>query len=290
MTAPAATVAPPTRPMLPFLVLLFVGSGCAALIYEVVWLQLLSLIVGSSAISMGVILGTFMGGMCLGSYLLARFVSRKHHPMKVYAYLELGIGAFGVLIPLILPHVGGLYTAIGGEGVFGIMLRAIYCAVVLLVPTLMMGATLPAIARYVETTPTGVSWLGFFYGGNIFGAVGGCVLAGYYLLRKFDMTTACLVGVAINVAVALTALALSKRTAYEAPVDDAPTALPTAAPGAKLVYVAIALSGMTALASEVVWTRLLGLSLGQTTYTFSMILAVFLFGLGIGSRDRKSVV
>ena len=283
MTTPATTAAPSTRPMLPFLVLLFIGSGCAALIYEVVWLQLLSLIVGSSAISLGIILGTFMGGMCLGSLLLAKYVHRSQHPMKVYAYLELGIGAFGVLIPLILPHVGGLYTAIGGEGMIGIIVRAIYCAIVLLPPTVMMGATLPAISRYVEATPAGVSWLGFFYGGNIFGAVAGCLMAGYYLLRNFDMTTACLVGVAFNVTVALAALALARKTPYEAPAASAPAAPPTAASGARLVYVTIALSGFTALASEVVWTRLLGLSLGQTTYTFSLILAVFLFGLGLGS-------
>ncbi|MEA3246024.1 MAG: fused MFS/spermidine synthase [Gemmatimonadota bacterium] len=283
MTAPATAAATPSRPMLPFLVLLFIGSGCAALIYEVVWLQLLSLIVGSSAISLGIILGTFMGGMCLGSLLLSKYVDRSHHPMKVYAYLELGIGAFGILIPLILPHVGGLYTSIGGEGLMGVIVRAIYCAIVLLPPTVMMGATLPAISRYVETTPSGVSWLGFFYGGNIFGAVAGCLMAGYYLLREFNMTTACLVGVAFNVAVALVALALAKKTPYEAPAESAPATPPGAAPGARLVYVTIGLSGFTALASEVVWTRLLGLSLGQTTYTFSLILAVFLFGLGLGS-------
>lgn len=269
--------------MLPFLVLLFIGSGCAALIYEVVWLQLLSLIVGSSSISLGVILGTFMGGMCLGSLLLSKFVGRGHHPMRVYAYLELGIAAFGVLIPLILPHVGGLYTSIGGSGMSGIVVRAIFCAIFLLPPTLLMGATLPAIARYVETTPRGVSWLGFFYGGNIFGAVGGCLLAGYYLLRNFDMTTASLVGVAINVAVALVALALAKRSAYAPPAASQTESIPVKTPGARLVYVTIALSGLTALASEVIWVRLLGLSLGQTTYTFSLILAVFLFGLGIGS-------
>jgi spermidine synthase len=271
------------RPLLPFLVLLFVGSGCAALVYEVVWLQLLSLIVGSSAVSMGVILGTFMGGMCLGSLLLAKYVKRAEHPLKVYAFLELGIGVFGVLIPLILPHVGGLYTAIGGPGFFGIFVRAVFCAIALLPPTLMMGATLPAIARYVETTPAGVSWLGFFYGGNIFGAVGGSLLAGYYLLRKFDMTTACLVAVAINVAVALIALALSKRSPYSAPAESGSAPAAVAAPGARLVYATIALSGFTALAAEVVWVRLLGLSLGQTTYTFSLILAAFLFGLGLGS-------
>ena len=284
MTATAtATAAKLERPLLPFLVLLFIGSGCAALIYEVVWLQLLSLIVGSSAISLGVILGTFMGGMCLGSLYLSKYVTRAHHPLKVYAYLELGIGAFGILIPLILPHVGGLYTSIGGAGMFGIFVRAIFCAIVILPPTLLMGATLPAIARFVQTTPSGVSWLGFFYGGNIFGAVGGSLLAGYYLLRHFDMTTASFVGVAINVAVAVVALAMAKRSEYTAPAESEPTVSATAAPGAKLVYVTIALSGMSALASQVVWTRLLGLSLGQTTYTFSLILAVFLFGLGIGS-------
>jgi spermidine synthase len=279
------------RPLLPFMILLFIGSGCAALIYEVVWMQLLSLIVGSSAISMGVILGTFMGGMCLGSLGLSKYVKRSEHPLKVYAYLELGIAAFGILIPLILPHVGGLYTAIGGSGVFGIMVRAIYCAIVLLPPTIMMGATLPAIARYVETTPSGVSWLGFFYGGNIFGAVGGCLLAGYYLLRWFDMTTASFVGVVFNVAVALAALALAKKSPFTAPKEstDVPALSPTAAPGSKLVFITIGLSGMTALAAEVVWTRLLGLSLGQTTYTFSLILAVFLFGLGIGSTTGSTI-
>jgi len=290
MNAPSASTTHNTqRPLLPFLVLLFIGSGCAALIYEVVWMQLLSLIVGSSAISMGVILGTFMGGMCLGSLFLSKYVSRSQHPLKVYAYLELGIGAFGILIPLILPHVGGLYTAIGGTGMFGIMVRAIFCAIVILPPTLMMGATLPAISRYVETSPSGISWLGFFYGGNIFGAVAGSLLAGYYLLRNFDMTTACLVGVAINAVVGGVALMLSKRSEHKAPADDAATVSPTAAPGAKLVYATIALSGMSALGSEVVWTRLLGLSLGQTTYTFSLILAVFLFGLGIGSSAGSYV-
>ena len=74
------------RRYLPALLLLFVGSGCAALIYEVVWFQLLQLTIGSSAVSLGVLLGTFMGGMCLGSILLPRWISASHHPLKVYAY------------------------------------------------------------------------------------------------------------------------------------------------------------------------------------------------------------
>src|SRR6266487_2224575 len=89
--------------LLPFLLLLFVGSGCAALIYEIVWFQLLQLVIGSSAISLGVLLGTFMGGMCLGSLLLPRVISGRLHPLRVYGWLELGIGVFGILLLFGMP-------------------------------------------------------------------------------------------------------------------------------------------------------------------------------------------
>src|SRR5271157_3310133 len=100
-----------SRPFLPALVVLFVGSGCAALIYEIVWLQLLQLVIGSSAISLGVLLGTFMGGMCLGSLLLPRLVSGRFHPLRVYAVLELGIGACGLAVHYGLPMLADFYTA-----------------------------------------------------------------------------------------------------------------------------------------------------------------------------------
>src|SRR5260221_3781655 len=98
MSPESPTTGPSASRFLPLLLLLFVGSGCAALIYEVVWFQLLQLVIGSSAVSMAVLLGTFMGGMCLGSFLLPRFIARREHPLRVYAYLELGIGACGLLI------------------------------------------------------------------------------------------------------------------------------------------------------------------------------------------------
>lgn len=274
---------------LPLLVLLFIGSGAAALIYEVVWFQLLSLIVGSNAVSMAVILGTFMGGMCLGSLYLPKYVSNREHPLRVYAKLELGIALWGVIIFYLLPWVGGLYTAIGGGGVLGIAIRALFCTILLLPPTLLMGATLPAISRWVQTTPAGVSWLGFFYGGNIFGAVAGATLAGFYLLRVHDMQFATWAAVALNILVALAGLALAKTTRYTPASDEATAVKPTAHPAANTVYVVIGLSGMTALAAEAVWTRLVTLMLGGTVYTFSLILAVMLVGLGIGSIAGASI-
>ena len=281
---PKPTVHPSVSPrFLPLLVLLFVGSGAAALIYEVVWFQLLSLIIGSSAVSLGVLLVVFMGGMCLGSLLLPRFVSAREHPLRIYAFLELGIAVFGLLVLWGLPYAGGLYTAIGGGGVGGLLLRGLFCLLCLLPPTLLMGATLPAIARWVEATPKGVSWLGFFYGGNIAGAVFGSLLAGFYLLRVHDMAVATYVAMFLNIAVALAGLALAKVTTHEVTVVERTAEDDSIPRDAWPVYATIALSGVTALGSEVVWTRLLSLMLGATVYTFSLILAVFLAGLGLGS-------
>jgi spermidine synthase len=269
---------------LPLLFFLFVGSGCAALIYEIVWFQLLQLVVGSSAVSLGVLLGTFMGGMCIGSLLLPRVVSRRAHPLRVYAAIEIGIGLCGILVLLCVPAVGRVYASFVGHGLPGILLRGVIAGICLLPPTLLMGASLPAIARWVETTPRGVSWMGLFYAGNIAGAVCGCLLAGFYLLRVFDLATATGVAVVLNVTVAAIGFVLASRAPLEAAFFEAePAEKPAGGYGLWPVYVTIALSGMCALAAEVIWTRLLSLMIGASVYAFSIILAVFLIGLGIGS-------
>jgi spermidine synthase len=275
----------------------------------VVWFQLLELVVGATTVSLGVLLAAFMGGLCAGSILYARFIPADRHPLKVYAFLELGIGALGLLILFGLPVLGQLYVANAGHGLLGILLRALLAIICLLPPTVLMGATLPAVARLVESSPAGVSWLGFFYGGNIAGAVIGSLVAGFYLLRVYDMATASYVAVAINAAVAGIAWLLSTRSAV--PVGEADTSRARAVKargtgaraiadsrrdpdtrGANLygsrsspisVHVAIGHSGLAALGAEVIWTRILSLLFGGTVYTFSIIAAAFLCGLGIGS-------
>ncbi len=143
-----------------------------------------------------------------------------------------------------------------------------------------MGASLPAASRWIKATPEGVGMLGMLYGANTAGAVLGCLLAGFYLLRVFDMATATFVAAAINVTVGLVSFSLAKRAPQQAASLEA---TPAIAGGAWPVYLTIALSGATALGAEVIWTRLLGLMIGATVYTFSIILAVFLVGIGIGS-------
>jgi len=233
-----------------------------------------------------------MGGMCLGSLLLPKYLNPQNHPLRVYALLELGIAIFGIIVLFAVPIVGRVYTSIAGTGQVSLVLRAIVAAICLLPPTLLMGATLPAIARWVETTPKGVSWLGYFYGGNLAGAVAGSLLAGFYLLRVYDMPTATGAAVGLNVLVALLALLVAARTPHTvitATPSDTPLTVTSTPEISRLVYIAIALSGLTALGSEVVWTRVLSLLFGATTYTFSLILAVFLVGLGIGSSLGSSM-
>jgi spermidine synthase len=269
---------------LPWLLILFAGSGCSALIYEIVWYQLLQLVIGSTTVSLGVLLATFMGGLCIGSLMLPRYLAKRPmHPLRAYARIEVGIALFGILQLLMIPLVDSIYAAVSVHGFVSILLRAVICAICLLPPTILMGASLPAIARWIEATPRGVSWMGLLYGGNTAGAVAGCILAGFFLLRVSDMTSTTIVAAAINVAVALFSFGLAKSTPDHAVVAPGEPKRAFWSGGATSVYLAIAISGATALGAEVVWTRLLSLLLGATVYTFSIILAVFLVGIGIGS-------
>ncbi len=135
---------------LPLLLLLFAGSGCSALIYEIVWYQILQLAIGSTAVSMGFLLATYMGGLCIGSIGLPKLKMLRQNPLRLYALLELGIALLGVLVLVGLPLIDRIYIAAAGIGMPGMLMRGWISAVILLPPTILMGASLPAIARWVE--------------------------------------------------------------------------------------------------------------------------------------------
>jgi spermidine synthase len=237
-----------------------------------------------------VLLGTFMGGMCAGSLLLPRVLSFDRHPLRVYAALELGIGLMGIAVLMAMPILNSVYATIGGHGPGGVPMRGLVAGLCLLPPTVLMGATLPAAARWVESTREGVAWLGLFYGGNIAGAVFGCLFAGFYLLRVHDMVAATIVAALINLVVAAVAVGLARQAPHSPRRPEAGAGRTVPAPGSWAVYVVIALSGASALGAEVIWIRVLSLILGTTVYTFSLILAVFLVGLGLGSSGGSFLV
>jgi len=242
-------------------------------------------------VSLGVLLGTFMGGMCLGSLVFSSLVSRDRRPLMVYAVIEALIGLCGLLVPVVVPVVGGVYATWAGSGTRSLIMRACVVSLCLIPPTVLMGATLPALARWVDAARRDASWLGFLYGGNLVGAVAGSLAGGFYLLRLCDMPTATFVAAGINFLVAVAAVALLGRVTTS--LDDASPAVAAAIPsreaGRWRPLVVIALSGLTALSCEVLWTRQLSLLFGASTYTFSLILAVFLVGLGGGSSVGAAV-
>ena len=177
-----------------------------------------------------------------------------------------------------------LYATNFVSGFPGILLRGFVSTILLLPPTVLMGATLPVMGRWLEASPGAASQLGFIYSGNTVGAVLGCLMGGLYLLRVYDLATATYVAVALNLALALVSFCAAALVSHTRPISERPPPTLSLATSKNWpVYVAIGLSGVSALGAEVVWTRLLSLLLGPTVYSFSIILACFLMGLGIGS-------
>jgi spermidine synthase len=265
----------------PILLLLFAGSGCAGLIYEIVWYHMLQLEIGSTTISLGVLLATFMGGLCIGSLGLPRMRWASASPLRLYAALEAGIAACGLLVLVVMPLVGRAYLAVAAHGLENMLLRGLLAAICMLPPTILMGASLPAISRWLESTSKGTSRLGLLYGANTAGAVLGCLAAGFYLLRIYDVYTATFVAAGINLAVAVGSFFVAHAHGLRDSAGHGRA--PQGRPRPTAVYLTIALSGAGALGAEIVWTRLMGMLLGSTVYVFSIILAVFLVGLAAGS-------
>jgi spermidine synthase len=293
VASPSLDRAAPTPATLAVVVVLFAASGCAALIYQVVWFEQLSLSLGSSAISLGVLLATFLGGLGLGSLVASRATASRLAPLLRYALLEAGIGALGLVTIAALPLLGGAYAALAGTGGMALPLRLVVAALALLPATLLMGATLPVAAAALRADPRSVGWLGACYGANAVGGVAGSLVAAFYLLRVHDAYVATFVAAALNVACAAVAALLARgRATVDAALErGAATAGPTVARpatrpsggGTLTIYAATALSGMTALAAEVLWTRHLTLLIGGTVYAFALIVAMFLLGIGLGS-------
>jgi spermidine synthase len=230
---------------------LFAMSGCAALIYELAWFQLLELVIGSSALSLTILVAGFMGGMCVGSLFFPRLVSRSRDPFRVYGVLEIAIGISGATVLAAMP----LATSLQAMAPVGdIALRCLISTAFLTIPTLLIGATFPAIARTVDDQER--PGLGYFYAANITGAVIGCLGTGFYLLRVFDTATATNVAVVINTVVGFIALTIGRAS----PTTQERTKFIKAnvrlkfADQQSVVYAVIGLSGCTAMGAEIILT------------------------------------
>lgn len=262
------------------------ASGAAALMYEIAWLQSLQLIIGSAAQSLAVLLATFMGGMALGALAFPGRIPPHHHPLAVFGWIEVAIGSFGVLSAAVFPLAERLYESWDGSGPGGMAARIAVAALILLPPTAAMGASLPVLARWVKYSRANTAQVGFIYAANVAGAVAGCTFSAFYLLRFRDIPTVTYTAAALNGAAAVLAFAIRWRSRTKAPAADEVgigTSFHDPSQSAGLVWCATFAAGAAAFIAETVWTRLLGMLLGPTVYTFSIVLAVFLAAMSAGS-------
>jgi spermidine synthase len=278
-----------------FVYLSFFLSGATALMYEIIWTRYFTLTFGSTTYSITTVLTAFMAGLALGSLILGRFADRIKQRLRLYGLLELLIGLYALAFPFIFGLASSSYLHIieelGLNSDQKIFLRFGLSFLVMLVPTTLMGGTLPVLSRFFIKRISHVqSRIGMLYAINTFGAVAGTFLVGFYLLTEIGTTASLSLAAAINILVGI-ALILhpsNRRDESDAPVAAAAEAVhPPATREDRIIVVfavaAFMISGFVALSYEVVWTRVLILIIGSSTYSFSIILVGFLVGIAFGS-------
>jgi len=286
--------------------LFFLVSGSCALLYEVVWTRKLVLLFGTTAYSVSTVLAVFFAGMGIGSFLGGRLADRTNRPLLFYALFEMAIGVYALLFLVLLR--GGesvlvkVISAFSISREVGIALRCVLSFFLLVAPTTLMGATLPLLSRVVVSHEKVLGLrVGSLYTVNTFGAVCGCFLAGFFLLSRFGFSGTTLIGAAASLAVGCGAAALAltvptsrlPRRSVEDPDAEARSVLlgtPHSEPVALLVTVAFAISGLCALAFEVLWFRTLTVVFLGTTYAFTTMLTTFLCGIAAGSVYASNMV
>ncbi|HEX3111219.1 MAG TPA: fused MFS/spermidine synthase, partial [Thermoanaerobaculia bacterium] len=268
-------------------VLLFFSGACA-LTYQTVWFRQFRLIFGASTFATAAVLAIFMGGLGLGSAFLGRRADAHPKPLVFYGNLELLIAVSAAASEVLLWLVAKLYFATGGSVTLGIfvasVVRLVLSAIVLAVPTVMMGGTLPAVARAVETNEDdGRRNVALLYGANTLGAVTGTLLSTFFALEVFGNRKTLLVAVLVNAVIAVIARSIGTQWgAGGSPARDGERAAAPSSNGRTRVLIAAGIVGFAFLLMELVWYRMLAPLLGGSTFTFGLILAVALLGIGLG--------
>jgi len=298
-------VRPVTRRTLPLLALCFFLSGLGSLVLEVVWTRQLRLIFGSTTLAASTILVAYMLGLGLGGLLGGRVAHRLRDGIRAYAWIEIVIGVVALVVPFLLAALPPLARSLMHDAGFWPLLlgRFAIALVVLLVPTILMGATLPIVVTAVtRIEPRIGASTGLLYGINTLGAVAGVFATAFVLFPLLGLWRSNVFGAVLDIAVGVLALTvLGRATAPASAASDveasrtAAPAVPVPAtgepiPATSVLLIAYALVGFTALVYEVAWTRALALVLGSSIYAFSAMLGAFLAGIALGSLAVRRIV
>jgi spermidine synthase len=273
--------------MRPLLLALFFASGVSALVYEVVWIRILSLTLSITVYALTTVLCAFMAGLAVGAGLGSRIADRVRHPLRAFGIAELGIAASGLAVPALLFGLGPAYLwlhdALGGDGPAFFAGRFLLAFAILLVPATLMGVTLPLLSRaFVDRLDLVGNRAGLLYGINTLGAVVGCILAGFVFVPQLGLQTSSALAASLNLLVGFGAFALAGRFAVEPARREAGSGTPLSGQ-ARLAALAFGVSGFTAMGYEVLWSRALIHFTHNSTYAYTAMLATFLTGISLGS-------
>jgi spermidine synthase/MFS family permease len=288
------------RTLLPFVA--FFASGASSLIFQAIWTRMLHHVFGATSVAMSTVLSAFMAGLGLGAYWFGKRAARFRRPLVVYALCELGVAASAALLPELvrvdgfLANVNVWLRTSAGAGSFTFLLARFACVVpLLLVPTALMGGTLPLLAQHfvgheASAGETGAR-VGRLYAVNTFGAVFGTLLGNFVLLPTVGVARTHLIAIGMNVALAVFVLVLFRQPPHRPdtaqpssdhrPSADTQDALPRWV--RRLAVATFGISGACALAYEVVWSRALSMAIGSSMQSFALILITFLVGIAGGS-------
>lgn len=276
---------------------LFFCSGISGLLYEVAWTRMLHLLFGDTVLVVSTVLTSFMAGLALGSFYCGRRIDQWPRVLGFYAALEVSIGVTALALPFVLHGMTPLYVWLHQHlhtmPTLLALARFVLAFGLLLLPTTLMGATLPVLSRYMVRSNTTLGWhVGMLYTLNTAGAVLGCFVAGYVLIGAVGLYQTVAIGAALNLLIALGVWGMRRDAEEDAAAMVAPTVVTSEpdhtvpvydTPTVHLVLGSFALSGFAALSYEVLWTRALTFFIGNSTYAFSAMLTTFLCGLALGS-------
>ncbi len=273
---------------------IFVLSGAAGLVYEIVWSRQLVLVFGNTTQAVSAILTGFFGGMAIGAAVGGRIADRVRSPLRMYGILELLLVGVVLVTPisfgLIHEAYRGIYPALEDTPGLLALVRLVLAVLALAPATILMGATFPSLTRYLARSSALSRAFGRLYAANTLGAIVGTLAAGMVLIELFGLGGALAIGASCSAIAGVAAMWLARGDDPEPSPAPAPTAPPAARtqalPASSMVRLALIISfisGLTSLAYQVTWTRLLASGTGNTTYVFTVILAIFLTGIAIGA-------
>ncbi|MBL9173822.1 MAG: fused MFS/spermidine synthase [Verrucomicrobiales bacterium] len=270
----------------------FFISGLAGLVYQVVWTRYLALFLGHTSYAVVAVLAAFMGGLALGNAWLGSWVDRISRPLFFYALLELGIGLFALIFTGYYELANGLFISVVRSleptGLLRLALQFSFAGMLILFPTVLMGATLPALTKFVTSSLGELRGrVASLYAINSTGAVAGVVLADWWWIPRFGLEATVFLGAAMSLGIGMLTLLISRRMGERRPTATAePAASPTEErftdAELRLALISIGASGFVAMVYEIAWTRLLGLALGSSTHAYSLMLATFIAGIAVG--------